>query len=453
MRKSWLVCVLMGTLAWGQAKSVTVPTQAMPAPAQASPAPAQASPVPASPAAAPKEAAKPEAAPAEVSMTAAVITIKGVSCPEFSKTAPASAAAAGKTGTAAAGGTAAAAKKPAECKITRAEFEKLTKALQQGPTPLNAQQKRTLANQLPGAIAMSEAAKKKGLDKTEGYQETLKFVKVRILAQRMQDSVREDAEKVPAEKIAGYYKENPEAYEQFSLDRLFVPKNKQPSAEDKEEAKEEAKDNEKLTEEQQKAKEAADKAKQEKGEQEMNELAENLRQRAVAGEDFVKLQKEAFEAAGTKVENPTVNLPKVRRTGLPPAHVAVFELKAGEVSAVISDNGGHYIYKVVSKEVLPLDQVKEEIHNKLKGEQLKEMMEKYTSSYQTVVSDAYFGPAPPPGPARRPRMPPPGAPQAQPQGAAQPSAPPASSAPAQAPATATPAPAPPAAAAAPTKPN
>ena len=360
---------------------------------------------------APGAAAKAEAAaPAEeVSESAAVITVKGV-CPATPKTAAAS-----KTG---AGKTAAAAKKPADCQtvITRAQFEKLAKALQQGPTPLNAQQKRTLANQLPGVIAMSEAAKKKGLDKSEGYVETLKYVKMRILAQKMQDSVREDADKIAPEKIAAYYKENPEAYEQFALDRLFIPKNKQLSAEDKDEAK----DTEKLTEEQQKAKEAADKAKQEKGEQELNALAETLRQRAAAGEDFAKLQKEAFEAAGTKVDNPTVNLPKVRRTGLPPAHAAVFELKVSEVSAVINDQGGHYIYKVVSKEVLPLDQVKDEIHNKLKGESLKEKMDSYTNSYQTVINEAYFGPAPPPGPPRRPRMPAPptgqGQPQAQPQG-------------------------------------
>ena len=54
-----------------------------------------------------------------------------------------------------------------------------------------------------------------------------------------------------------YYKKNPEAYEQFSLDRLFIPRNKQDKAEDKEDAKEE----EKLTEEQQKAKEAEEQAK------------------------------------------------------------------------------------------------------------------------------------------------------------------------------------------------
>ncbi len=417
MGKSWLVCVCLGALAWGQAQPATPAGQPAPAQTQA----------PVTPHPAPMAENKAAAPAVEVAESAAVITIKGV-CAATPKTAAGSKTAAGKT--------AAAAKKPADCEtvITRAQFEKLAKALQQGPNPLNAQQRRQLASQLPGVIAMSEAAKKKGLDKSEGYLETMKFVKMRILAQRMQDSVREEADKVPAEKIAAYYKDNPEAYEQFSLDRLFVPKMKQPSAEDKEEAK----DSEKLTEEQQKAKEATEKAKQEKGEQELTDVAASLQKRAAAGEDFTKLQKEAFEAAGTKVDNPTTNLSKVRRTGLPQGHAAVFDLKVGEVTAVISDNGGHYVYKVVSKEVLPLDQVQEEIHNKLKAERQKEMMDKYNNSYQTVTNEEYFGPAPAPGPARRPRMTPPPTPQAQPQGAPQPSTPPAT---------------PPAATAPPSKPN
>ncbi len=204
-----------------------------------------------------------------------------------------------------------------------------------------------------------------------------------------------------------FSKNNPEAYEQFSLDRLFIPRFKQPEPENKE--KEAGKEPEKLTEEQQKAKDAADQAKREQGEQEMNKLADTLRAEAAAGEDFAKLQKEAFEAAGTKVANPTVNLPKVRRTGLPPAHASVFDLKVGEVSAVISDNGGHYVYKVVSEEVLPLDaQIESEIHNRLKAERLKEMMEKYTNSFQAVQNEAYFGPAGPEGPmgGRPPGLPP-----------------------------------------------
>jgi hypothetical protein len=364
MRKSWLLCVLLGTLAWGQSPGTT--------PAQTT-----------APAGAATEAAEQPAA--EVPENAVVLTVKGV-CPAAPKTTSASKTASSKT--------AVPAKKPADCKteITRAQFEKIASGLSPNVTP---QLKRQLEQVLPRFMAMSEAAKAKGLDKSPRFVETLKIARMQILTTELQRTVQEEADKVPEAEVTGYYKKNPEAYAQYSLDRLFIPRYKQPSADEKEEGKEP----EKLTDEQQKAKEAADKAKQEQGEQEMNKLADTLRARAAAGEDFVKLQKEAFEASGTKVENPTVNLPKVRRAGLPPAHVAVFDLKAGEVSQVISDNGGHYVYKVLSKELLPLDdQIKSEIHNKLKSERMKEMMDKYTNSFQSVSNEAYFGPAGPAGP-------------------------------------------------------
>lgn len=396
MGKSWLLCVLLGTLAWAQAGPETAAPQ--PNAAQA-------------PGAAGKA---PDAA--EVPENAVVITIEGV-CPAV-KTPAATKAVAGKI-------AAAPTKKPADCKtqITRAQFEKIANSLSPNVTP---QLKRQLEQALPRFIAMSEIAKQKGLDKTPQFAETVKIAKMQILTNELQRSVQEDADKTSATEIDGYYKKNPEAYEQYSLDRLFIPRYKQLKPEDREAGKEP----EKLTEEQQKAKQAADKAKQEQGEQEMNKLADDLRARAAAGEDFVKLQKEAFDAAGTKVENPTVNLPKVRRTGLPPAHAAVFELKVGEVSQVMSDNGGHYIYKVVSKEVLPLDdQLKSEIHNKLKGERMKEMMDKYTNSFQAVPNEAYFGPAAAApgrmgsGPGPRMQRPPTNAPASQPPAQAPPAKP------------------------------
>jgi hypothetical protein len=404
MRKSWLLCVLLGALAWGQAPPEMTP---------------------ASPAQSPSAATKAPAPSSEVPENAVVLSIKGV-CAAVPKTTTASKTGAGKT-------AAAPAKKPADCKteITRAQFEKIAGAVSPTPT-ITPQLKRQLESGLPRIMALSEAAKAKGLDKSPRVLERLKLDRMQVLALELQRTVQEEADKVPETVIADYYKKNPEAYEQFSLDRLFIPRYKQAEAEDKGEAKEP----EKLTEEQQKAKEAAVQAKRENGEQELNKLSDSLRERAAAGEDFAKLQKEAFEAAGTKVSNPTVSLPKVRRTGLPPAHASVFDLKAGDVSAVISDNGGHYIYKVASKDVLPLDQVQDEIRNKLKSERLKEMMDKYTNSFQATPNEAYFGPAAPAGPGGRPvgqlppHMPRPqtAPPPTQPQGA-----PPATNAPAQPP--------------------
>lgn len=380
--KSWLLCVCLGgSLAWGQAQPG--------ASAPPSPAPMQAP-------AAGEAARTPPPAP-EVPMSAVVLTIKGV-CPA---TATAKTAAGAKTAT----GKAAAAHKSADCKteITRAQFEKIANGVSTNVTP---QLKRQLETALPKFMAMSEAAKKKGMENTEYYKENLKIAKMQILTNELTHQVQQDADKVPEEKIKEYYTQNPEAYEQFSLDRLFIPKHKTVTADEKKEDADEEKKDASLTpeqqEEKQKAKESEDKAKQEQSDAELAKLADTLRARAAAGEDFTALQKEAFEASGSKVDNPKVNLPKVRRTGLPPAHAAVFELKVGEVSQVISDNGGHYVYKVVSKELLPLDeQISGEIHNKLKNEQLKAMMGAYTDSYQAVPNEAYFGP---PQAAAPPRM-------------------------------------------------
>jgi PPIC-type PPIASE domain len=371
MRKSWLVCVFLGALAWGQAPPAMTPASPVQSPSAASKAPA----------------------PSEVPENAVVLEIKGV-CAAVPRTTAAPKAGAGKTGSTPA-------RKPADCKteITRAQFEKIASAVSPTPT-ITPQLKHQLESALPRIMAMSEAAKAKGLDKSPRFLERVKLDRMQVLAVELQRTVQEEADKVPDTAVAQYYQKNPEAYEQFSLDRLFIPRYKQAEPDDKDKDKGDTKEPEKLTEEQQKTKEAADQAKREEGAQELNKLADSLRERAAAGEDFAKLQKEAFEAAGTKVNNPTVNLPKVRRTGLPPAHAAVFDLKAGEVSAVISDNGGHYIYKVVSKEVVPLDQVKDEIRNKLKSERLKEMMDKYTNSFQATPNEAYFGPAAPAAPGR-----------------------------------------------------
>jgi hypothetical protein len=390
MDKSWLMCVLLGTLAWGQAAPGT------PAPPQA---PADTS--------------------AAVPPDAAVITINGV-CSAEPKTATAKAGAA-KPVTAAK--TAATKTPAADCKtvITKAEFEKLASAVAPSVTP---QVKKQLAGVLPRFIGMSAEAKKRGLDKTPQFEETVKFAKMQILTTQLQRAIQDEAAKVPPDEVEKYYKEHADTFEQFNVDRLFVPRTKQGDAE----AKEEDDKDEKLSDEAKKAKEAEEKAKADQSEQAMTKLAESLRARAAAGEDFAKLQKEAFEAAGMKIESPTVNLPNVRRTGLPPGHAAVFELKSGDVSQVISDSNGHYVYKVSSVDHMTLDQANNEIHSKLQNDRTREMMDKVNNSFKVETNDMYFGPggvggaAPPPRlprprPVPSPTAPPPTPPPAQPDAA------------------------------------
>lgn len=365
MGKIWALFIFLGTLAGGQT------TQSTPRAAQEAPAPA-----------ANQAKLQTHDESASVPDTAAVMTINGVCAPQPKPAAAKTVAAKPTTGTKSAA--------TADCKtvITKAQFEKLASGLAPNGS-VTPQLKGRLAAQMPALIAMSTQAKKEHMDQTELYKETVKFVQMEILASELQRKIQSEAADVPDADIQKYYNDHKADFEQYNVDRLFVPRTKQ----NQPDLKDESDKNAKPTEEDLKAKQAAEKAKADAAEQSMTKLADDLRARAAAGEDIKKLQKEAFEAAGMKIDSPSVNLANVRRSGLAPGHVAVFDLKSGEVSQVISDAGGHYIYKMNSNTEMPIDQVKNEIHGRLQVERMKEMMDKLNGSYKVERNEAYFGPA------------------------------------------------------------
>ena len=136
--------------------------------------------------------------------------------------------------------------------ITKAQFEELAKALIPNVTP---QAKKQLAGVLPRFIGMSSEARKEGLEKTKQDDETVNFAKMQILTSQLQRKITDDAAKISPADIEKYYKEHAETFEQFNMDRLYVPRTKQPDADNAEEEKDE-----KLSDEAKKAKEATDKA-------------------------------------------------------------------------------------------------------------------------------------------------------------------------------------------------
>jgi len=140
---------------------------------------------------------------------------------------------------------------------------------------------------------------------------------------------------------------------------------------------------------------------QKAGEEAMKAEAARLRTRLNAGEDPEKLEKAAFTAGGLPGTPPPTKMEKVRRTSLPPSHQAVMELKEGEVSEVISDPSGNYIYKMVSKETMTIDSAKTEIKNTISAQRYRESMQKFQNNAD--LNDAYFGPARGPGMPMPPR--------------------------------------------------
>src|SRR6266478_445730 len=367
MRFQYLVCLLLAGLAYGQASQPATP-----------------------PAAAPPSAAPPAAgAKAEQSASAAADKV-----PEI-KVGP------DETVITLKGFCADAAQQGDACKtvISRGQFEKLAESLQPGMSPAV---RRQLATAYSRMLRMSTAAEKRGLDKAPKFEEKMNFARMQVLSGELSSALQEDSRNVTDGDIDDYYKKNEPSYEQATFARIFVPRSKQivnpvirPKAGTKAGTKAGAKasttarTNQPPTEAQKKASEEA-----------MTTLAAGLRARAAKGEDPDKLQKEAYVAAGLPGNAPSTKMEKVRRTTLPANHQAVMDLKPGDVSEVISDpNSGHYIYKLVSKETLSLDNVKAEIRTTISNQRYRDSMQNFQGNVD--LNDAYFGPT------RNPAMPPP----------------------------------------------
>jgi hypothetical protein len=250
--------------------------------------------------------------------------------------------------------------------ITRAQFEKLTDALQPGMSPVL---RLNVANAYARNLRMAAAAEKRGLDKTPAFEEEMRYARMQLLAQDLTRALQADANNITDADLEDYYAKNQSSYEQATLARIFVPRSKKTGA---------------TQAEQEDAQTKAD-------EEAMTKVAVELRVRAVNGEDPDKLQIEAYTEAGIPRTNSDTKMEKVRRASLPPQHEAVMEMKPGEVSEVFSDPGGaHFIYKMIGKRTLTLEETKTEIRGVISSQRYRDGMKSFQGD--VVFSDAYFNP-------------------------------------------------------------
>ena len=331
--RGWLSLLLLATSAWGQA--------AKPAARPTSPQAATAS-----------SATADNAAAANIGPATAVITIAGL-CekPPLDKS------------------------KKTDCKtvVTRAEFEQLVAAV--APT-IAAPARKQLASQYGMALVMVHKAHELGLDQGPRFQELMRVARIGVLTKELSAKLQEQAEKISDKELETYYHNNETSFQEVDLQRIFIPRSKQtPDSKDKPSDDAAAKD--------------AAKKEQQDSEDAMKKLAETLRGRAAAGEDFAKLQDEAIAASGFKGKPPT-RLGKVRRTSLPPDQGEVFNLKVGETSQLLTTPNGYLVYKVGDKDTLPMDHVREEIISTLQSQRMQDAMQTIQHSATPELNPKYF---------------------------------------------------------------
>jgi len=250
--------------------------------------------------------------------------------------------------------------------VTRAQFENLIDALHAGT---DAQTKRHLAKAYPEFLIMAREAEQRGLDKQPRFEERLDFARLQILSQELVGQIEQEAAHVPEGDIEDYYKKNTADFESAVLERIVIPNRTQVKPQSNTAA-----------------------APGTAAEDSMTKEAELLRIQAAAGKDFADLQVQAYKAAGISGDNPAKpKLDKMRRRGLPPEHATVFDLKPGQVSPVISDATGLYIYKLDWKGTELLDAVRSEISNTLRAQRVRKMIQSLQQPYTTDINEGYFG--------------------------------------------------------------
>jgi hypothetical protein len=338
--RGWIGLLFLTAMAWGQ--GTKTPSQSAPS----------------KPVAPSHAAASPSASNTGVSGGAAVITIPGM-CdkPPADKSADTP--------------------KTSDCKtvVTRAEFERLVNAVAPDLPPANRTQ---LATQYGVALVMVHKAHEMGLDQGPKFQELMRLARIGVLTKELTQNLQEKADDVSDADIAKYYHDNEAAFEEVELQRVFVPLSKQ-SADDKKASADDAK---KL---------------QQESEEAMKKLADSLRARAAAGEDFEKLQEEASVAANLKGKPPT-RLGKVRRASLPQGQGDVFNLKPGETSQLITTPNGYLVYKAGAKDTLALERVSQEIASTLSAQRMQDSMLTIQKSAVPELNEKYFVEAAPAGP-------------------------------------------------------
>lgn len=298
--------------------------------------------------------------------------------------------------------------------ITKTEFEGIIQAFQ---PQMKLPQQRQVGTSYGQLLTMAAEAKKRGLDKSPRLQIRTKIAVMQALAGELRDNMQEQAGNVTDADVEKYYNDHKSNYEQADVERLIIPRTPLPAEKDDDKDADAAKPaakkpvtaaakaaaakaGAKTTATKPKSAAVADEAG-------MAALADKLRARAAAGEDFAKLQTEAFAAANIKGAPLETKIPKATRSTMPPN---VFDLKTGEVSPLVPDARAFFVYKMGTKSTLSLEDAKNDVKTAIKNERMQEAQKALTDATTTTLNDAYFGPpepTPAPGGPGRPQSAPP----------------------------------------------
>jgi hypothetical protein len=221
------------------------------------------------------------------------------------------------------------------------------------PQNLAPAERRREAESYTNLLVLSELARKRGLDKTAEMQDRLRLQQQRLLASAAYRELVQQANEVPQASLEQYYRDHSSDFDQLHLQRLFV---RSAGPNDVQTAR---------------------------------TKAEDLHKRAAAGADFDQLAKEL--ANSTSPVSSDIGLHTPGTLGMTPENSsAVFRLQPGQVSAVLQEQGGFFLYKATERKHMTLAEATPMIRQKLMSERLNQAMEQAKHALGVQLNSGYF---------------------------------------------------------------
>jgi hypothetical protein len=287
-----------------------------------------------------------------VAPNAPVVTIQGV-CPKATGSA--------KTGAA----------KSDSCQtvITKEQFNSMLAGMNLAAQISNPAAMRSFAESYSQLLALAGEGEKAGAENDSRFQELMKIARVRALADTYRHSLEEKYSNPPQEEIEAYYKENISKYDSFKVERIIIPSinnNRTPAARAEYQKK-------------------------------FQQMANDIHERAARGEETQKLQDEVYKTLSLP-SPPKTDLGMKRRGGLPAGiEKDLLALKPGEVTKLENEMSGMNIYKLRSRDTIPIESVKGEIVRDLHQKNMEAALKAVTGNIHPELNEQFFGPIGRPG--------------------------------------------------------
>ena len=285
--------------------------------------------------------------PDNVASNAPVVTIHGV-CPKDTASA--------KTGSA----------KSDSCQtvITKEQFNSMLSGMNLAAQISSPAAMRSFAESYAQLLALASEGEKAGAENDPRFQELMRIARVRALADSYRHSLEEKYSNPPQEEIEAYYKENISKYDSFKVERIIIPSintNRTPAARAEYQKK-------------------------------FQQMANDIHERAARGEETQKLQDEVYKTLSLP-SSPKTDLGMKRKGGLPAGiEKDLLALKPGEVTKLENEMSGMNIYKLRSRDTLPLELVKAEIVRDLHQKNMEIALKAVTGSIHPELNEQFFGP-------------------------------------------------------------